>query len=245
MRVFLRACRLIIPALAILTGCDSAPPMTAFEAAMTGNVAALQRALRSGTNPNAVDANGQTPLHYAAGAGRLDATRTLVQRGAAVNEANSYGDTPLHKAAAGCHFDLIQYLLDSGSDDRLRNKHGEHHTRRRGSGPRIRQCPRRGGPGHAARGQTPCIGRREEHLPTVRALVEAGEPRVRRTPTHLCTSQPGAATSRWFSSCSVAGWTRMRRTSGTRDPAPPRGPYRGGAAIDRRRREGRRPGSSG
>lgn len=90
-----------------------------------GSAAAVEWLLRNGAEPDATDANGETPLHLAARAGRTDLASDLLNRGADVN-ADGYwiasdgirrggGMTPLHLAAQEGHLDMVNFLLAHGA----------------------------------------------------------------------------------------------------------------------------------
>jgi ankyrin repeat protein len=69
-------------------------------------------ALRSGINPNIINAKEETPLHVASQNGHETIVSTLLERGASRNAYNKEGQTPLHSAAAGGHDDIVRLLLD-------------------------------------------------------------------------------------------------------------------------------------
>lgn len=66
-----------------------------------------------GTDVNALNAAGESPLMLAAIAGDLEASQMLLARGARVNGP---GWTPLHYAAAGPNTKLVELLLSQGAD---------------------------------------------------------------------------------------------------------------------------------
>lgn len=59
---------------------------------------------------DAVDSDGQTPLHYAAFNGRADAVAMLLGHGAQPAVANIMGVTPLYIAASLGHEDIVDQL---------------------------------------------------------------------------------------------------------------------------------------
>jgi ankyrin repeat protein len=85
--------------------------------ASRGNVDTVQMLLSHGADPNLVDSNGITALHYAAMWGRRQSVEELIKAGADVNaSANSPNGPPLHRAAEKGHLEIVQYLLSSGAD---------------------------------------------------------------------------------------------------------------------------------
>jgi len=71
-----------------------------FEAIAARETNKVHELLASGVNPNAVDSDGNTPLHYAVGQKNIDAIRLLIESGACINTQNDYGYTPLHNLVA-------------------------------------------------------------------------------------------------------------------------------------------------
>jgi len=87
-------------------------------------VAPIVRALLQSKAEVAVaDADGLTPLHWAARAGNLEIVGLLVRAGASVNAQDGSGQTPLHWAARG-HFGVSELLLVVGSDPHVRDGRG-------------------------------------------------------------------------------------------------------------------------
>ena len=72
--------------------------------------------LQRGVNPNARDARGRTPLHYAAGMGHLDVVTLLLEYGADINATEESEETALHWAALAGHLDIVRHLLEAGAD---------------------------------------------------------------------------------------------------------------------------------
>lgn len=94
-------------------------PLDVFEAAATGEVAALRGWLdRDPALVQAHSPDGYAPLGLAALFGRTQAARLLLDAGAAV-DAPSRGAAPvrpLHSAVSGLHRDLAALLLEAGAD---------------------------------------------------------------------------------------------------------------------------------
>ena len=86
------------------------------EAATAGRLDAVQVLLDQGTDTEALDRNGETPLIAAALAGQKGIVELLIDRGAAIGGRNKNGYTALHAAAYGGHPDLVKLLVDRGAD---------------------------------------------------------------------------------------------------------------------------------
>ncbi|HEB89027.1 MAG TPA: hypothetical protein ENI85_05610 [Deltaproteobacteria bacterium] len=71
------------------------------------------------------DADGRTPLSFAASAGRLDLARYLVAQGASVDRADRRGRTPLFHAVLANQIRLVSYLIDQGADVDVRDRYGD------------------------------------------------------------------------------------------------------------------------
>lgn len=100
-------------------------------AAGEGQVNTVAQLLKSGTNPNALNQKGITPLHSAAEKGHLKIVKLLVDQYGAnvnfqipVNSSCCHGWTALMIAAAEGHREVVQYLLSKGANPNLRNRHG-------------------------------------------------------------------------------------------------------------------------
>jgi hypothetical protein len=114
-------------------------PKTLHEAALKGNVGAVESLLKAGADPNAYDQAGLTPLHWAVhGENKGGGKRTedymailtaLLGRGANPNEmakSSSYHPPPIELpstalvlAAKGCADRIVAMLLKAGADPNL------------------------------------------------------------------------------------------------------------------------------
>ena len=84
----------------LLVGCGpSAPDLSIHDAAEKGNLEAVKQHLAAGTDVNAKDEDGWTPLHEAAIKGQKEIAELLIDKGADVNAKDKNGRTPLCKAA--------------------------------------------------------------------------------------------------------------------------------------------------
>ena len=98
------------------------------EAAQNGDAEALGRELASGVSPNALDSDGQTPLHYLCNdsdnprdsdddaEAQVACVRMLLEAGANVNAPNVHQNTPLHLAAVRGYANVVAALLEAGAD---------------------------------------------------------------------------------------------------------------------------------
>jgi ankyrin repeat protein len=86
-------------------------------AAAEGRTPEVEALLARGSDPNARESLGATPLHLACAPGSNDATvEALLARGADVRAGDVYGATPLHWAAKHGRPGAAMLLLDAGAD---------------------------------------------------------------------------------------------------------------------------------
>ena len=103
-----------------------APDISIHEAAALGNIEAVKQFLDSGTDVNAKDKTGGTPLDEAAGWGRKDIVELLIAKGADVNgKFDDDGSTPLHLAAWKGHFETAELLIAADADVNAKMEDGD------------------------------------------------------------------------------------------------------------------------
>ena len=81
----------------VLVGCGpSAPDISIRDAIESGNIEAVKQHLAAGTDVNANDRSGSTPLHHAAEGGHKELIELLIENGADLNvKDETLGKTPL------------------------------------------------------------------------------------------------------------------------------------------------------
>ncbi|MCO5574166.1 hypothetical protein L7F22_027948 [Adiantum nelumboides] len=86
-------------------------------AAVSNDISRMQHILHRGIPADMPDANGYTPLHYAARNGHLDACLLLLENGAQVDKCTRSGKaTSLHRAAYAGHIEVVKTLIKAGAD---------------------------------------------------------------------------------------------------------------------------------
>jgi len=106
---------LTIIAAVVLVGCAKPPPpdISIQQAAYHGDIEAVKQHLAAGTDVNAKDEDGWTPLHSAA---TKEITELLIAKGADVNTKADGGGTPLQQAAIYGRKEIVELLIAKGAD---------------------------------------------------------------------------------------------------------------------------------
>ena len=91
-----------------------APDISIHYAADRGNIEAVKQHIAAGTDVNAKDGGGWTPLHHAAVFGRKEIAELLIVKGADLNAKNEGGKTPLDWAIKWNHPELADLLRKHG-----------------------------------------------------------------------------------------------------------------------------------
>ena len=97
----------------VLVGCG--PSVDIYDAAVEGNIEAVKQHLAAGTDVNAKEEYGRTPLHFAA-SGQKEVVELLIANGADVNAKDKTGGTPLDEAAGWGRKDIVELLIAKGAD---------------------------------------------------------------------------------------------------------------------------------
>tara|TARA_B100000674_G_C37829858_1_gene910027 strand:- start:17 stop:511 length:495 start_codon:yes stop_codon:yes gene_type:complete len=106
----------------VLVGCG--PRMSIHEAATEGNIEVVKQHIAAGTDVNAKDKYGVSPLHNAATWGHNEIAELLIDKGADVNAKNKYGSTSLHNAAANNRKEVVELLITEGADVNAKDDKG-------------------------------------------------------------------------------------------------------------------------
>ena len=101
-----------------------APDISIHDAAESGNIEGVKQHIAAGTDVNAKDIFGCTPLHFAAENGRKEIVERLIAVGAEVNAERDDGCTPFHFAAANDRKEVAEMLIAAGADVNAKTKYG-------------------------------------------------------------------------------------------------------------------------
>jgi ankyrin repeat protein len=95
------------------------------DAARVGDHATAVALLAERADPNQLEADGTTPLHWAVHHDDADLVARLLRSGANVAAANDYGATPMTEAAVTANPVVLAALLDAGADVDSPNADGQ------------------------------------------------------------------------------------------------------------------------
>jgi len=119
-RVLLVLCYLatwaVVPLVAVWRAGTDPPAMALFLSVQTGNLAAIDEALRDGVHVDSRDVTGITPLMAAARAGHIDVMRKLLVSGASIDVCVPVFGTPLMVAATNRQHDVMRELVERGAN---------------------------------------------------------------------------------------------------------------------------------
>src|SRR5215831_4481772 len=87
--------------------------------------AAIEMIAKKSADINAAEADGSTPLLWAANLNDLDLVSRLLKAGANPNVRNKLGSTPLAEAAFNANAEMIRALLDAGADPNAAGPDGQ------------------------------------------------------------------------------------------------------------------------
>jgi len=100
------------------------PKMDVFTAALFGDLKVINQHIEAGTDLNAKDDYGSTPLIIAATFGKTEVAKALIEAGADLNITNNDGGTALHSAAFLCRKEIVEALIENGADKSIKNIYG-------------------------------------------------------------------------------------------------------------------------
>jgi ankyrin repeat protein len=87
--------------------------------------AAIEMIAKKSADLNAAEADGTTPLIWAANLNDTDLALRLLKAGANPNVRNQFGSTPLGEAALNANTELMKTLLDAGADPNAAGADGQ------------------------------------------------------------------------------------------------------------------------
>jgi len=100
-----------------------APDISLFDAVDRGNIEAVKQHLAAGTDVNAKNEGGDTPLHLA---GNKEVVELLIEKGADVNAKDSVVETtPLFSATARGSKEIAELLIAEGADVNAKDVDGD------------------------------------------------------------------------------------------------------------------------
>ncbi len=101
---------------------DTTPTISIWQAAMTGNTAAVRQHIDAGADLNAQeDVGGSTPLILTAIFGHPEVAKLLIDAGADLELRNHSGGTAIHLASFFCQPAVVELLLQAGADPNKTN----------------------------------------------------------------------------------------------------------------------------
>ena len=102
-----------------------APDISIHAAARYGNIEAVKQHMAAGTDVDAKNVDGWTPMLFAAARGHKELAELLIANGADVNVKSKNGGTPLHRAASKGQKEIVELLIAKGADVNAKNDRGD------------------------------------------------------------------------------------------------------------------------
>ena len=99
-----------IAAVVLVGGGESVPDISIYDAAIGGNIEAVEKHLAAGGDVNAKNDVGATPLLNATSKGHNEIAELLIDKGADVNAKDAWGKTPLDIAILNDHADTAAII---------------------------------------------------------------------------------------------------------------------------------------
>ena len=103
---------------------DQNPGISLHQAALQGNLDAVQKHIEAGTDLNQKDQYGSTPLTLAATFGKTEVANALIDAGVDMEISDNYGSTPLIIATLLGRTEIVKALLDNGVNKYTINNSG-------------------------------------------------------------------------------------------------------------------------
>ena len=92
------------------------PSISPYLASQRGDIEQIERHIKWGSDINALDKDGESPLHVSARKGRIAITRLLIRHDADINLPDSHGHTPIYYAILSGRTRLADVLLKQGAN---------------------------------------------------------------------------------------------------------------------------------
>ena len=145
-------------------------------AAELGSIRQVRRFIEKGVDINAVNEDGETPLHMAVFNRNKDVFEFLIANGAEVNAKSNDGDTILHDVAWAGETEMVSILIKHGADVNARDNSGDtplHEAVRKGRTAAVKQLIMNGADVTVAdrRGRTALGIARKEHFKSIELLL--------------------------------------------------------------------------
>ena len=103
---------------------DPHAPIDIGKAAGNGDLEAIERHIKAGTDLNQRGPDQSTPLMTATTFGRVEVAKALIGAGADLNMKSKDGSTALVGASFFAHPEIVEALLEAGADPNIRNNDG-------------------------------------------------------------------------------------------------------------------------